>query len=157
MNYLIMYNVEIYTESELVLKNCPICTVLTSKEKKFPLWRQLSIAATKRDCVDPNGFNYSFEPLAPVPIEITLRKYKRPETALPLKKVTDWIFFNLWTQMGDLGYITMKVKLKIASSMLLKLSEAGCLTESEAAYLYYNLQFNVDNLFSEIMKEDLPF
>lgn len=144
----------IYSENELWFPNNAICTDLNSKEIKYPLKRQLWIAALKREVIDFNK-PLSFEPLYPVPKR--LLNIWRPETKLRIKNVTDWIYFKLWTKIGDISYQTMNVKISIASNMLEKLYLDGIITKDEFTYLYGNLGYNVRTLWKNVLEEDLPF
>lgn len=144
----------IYSEDELWFPNNIICTSLSSKEIKYPLKRQLWIAALKREVIDFNR-PLSFEPLYPVPKR--LLNIWRPETKLRIKNVTDWIYFKLWTKIGDISYQTMNVRISIASNMLEKLYLDGIITKDEFTYLYNNLGYNVRTLWKNVLEEDLPF
>ena len=144
----------IYSENELWFPNNAICTDLNSKEVKCPLKRQLWIAASKREVNDFNR-TLSFEPLCPIPIR--LFGIWKPETKSQLKSVTEWIYFKLWTKIGDINYQTMNVRINIASSMLEKLYLNGIITKDEFVYLYYNLGYNVRTLWAKVLEEDLPF
>ena len=144
----------IYSKDELWFPDNIICTDLSSKELKYTLKRQLWIAALKREVIDFNK-PLSFEPLYPVPKR--LLNIWRPETKLRMKTVTDWIYFKLWTKVGDISYQTMNVRTSIASNMLEKLYLDGIITKDEFTYLYNNLGYNVRTLWKNVLEEDLPF
>ena len=144
----------IYSENELWFPSNTICTELNSKEAKYPLKRQLWIAALKQEVIDFNR-TLPFEPLYPVPNRIV--NIWRPEIKLQLKNVTEWIYFKLWTKIGDINYQTMNIRINIASNMLEKLYLNEIITKDEFVYLYYNLGYNVRTLLAKVLEEDLPF
>lgn len=144
----------IYSEDELWFPSNTICTDLNSKEAKYPLKKQLWIASLKREVNDFNR-TLSFEPLYPIPRR--LFGIWKSEQRLQLKNVTDWIYFKLWTKVGNINYQTTNVRTSIASNMLEKLYLDGIITKDEFTYLYYNLGYNVRTLWKNVLEEDLPF
>ena len=64
-----------------------------------------------------------------------------------------WLLKTILCKLGEAGYLTIGVLLRIATSKLNKLS----LTKDEKILLYTNMTCNIWNEFNRIEREELPF
>lgn len=74
-----------------------------------------------------------------------------------LSKLTQWINENITLSLGIDNYITINVKLRIATGMLNNLVNKGLVSSISAIQYHDRLVSNVRNEVSILLTEDLPF
>lgn len=139
----------IYSKNELVFFD-GIFNGLNRYEKNRPIEDQLHLALLK---VKQGNGSYPFQSLSPIP-KTVLKNFNWP---IEFLEIANWIFFKLWTQIGSISYITMEIRLRIASNMLEKLFLRHVITKEEFIWLDNNLKINVRKLQCDLMDEGLPF
>ena len=74
-----------------------------------------------------------------------------------LSKLTQWINENITLSLGIDNYVTINVKLRIATGMLNNLVNKGLVSSISAIQYHDRLVSNVRNEVSILLTEDLPF
>lgn len=74
-----------------------------------------------------------------------------------LHPVVRWINKNILLEIGHASYVTIGVKIRIATSMMNCLVTSGELDKDIALLLHSNLTLNVNKAIGQINTEDLPF